>query len=109
MTRRLERLAIESGATAAELTVWIERQWLRPDSQGGEIAFNDADRARLAMIVEFRRDLSIDDEAMPVVLDLVDRLHAARAQLRSLLEAVAGLPPAQQDLFLRQLGGLQDS
>jgi chaperone modulatory protein CbpM len=55
------------------------------------------------MIVEFRRDLAIDDEAMPVVLGLVDRLHAARAALQTVLEAVASLPSPQQDAVLRQI------
>jgi hypothetical protein len=30
------------------------------------------------MIMDFHDDLAIDDEAMPVVLDSIDRLHAAR-------------------------------
>jgi chaperone modulatory protein CbpM len=57
------------------------------------------------MIIEFRRDLAIDDEAMPVVLDLIDRLHAARGHLRAVIEAVAALPESQRDMVLRRLAG----
>ena len=85
----LELVATEIGVAADELTVWIERRWVLPGTSGSELDFTEIDRARLRMIVEFRRDLAIDDEAMPVILDLVDRLHAARAELRRIMEAVA--------------------
>ena len=57
------------------------------------------------MILDFHRDLAIDDEAMPVVLDLLDRLHAARAQLRVLLQGVAELPEPAQSAILRRMQG----
>ena len=100
----LEQIAAEFGVDADELTIWVERHWVMPLRSGMEFQFTDADRARLRMIVEFRRDLAIDDEAMPVVLDLVDRLHAARAQLHDVLEALADLPEADRAIVIRRLG-----
>jgi chaperone modulatory protein CbpM len=69
------------------------------------LVFTEADRARLRMIVEFTHDLAIEEETMPVVLDLVDRLHAARAQLRTLADAVAELPQPHRAAVLRRLTG----
>jgi hypothetical protein len=60
------------------------------------------------MILDFHRDLAIDDEAMPVVLDLLDRLHAVRTHLRSVLEAVTDLPEPVQGLVLRRIQGEAD-
>jgi chaperone modulatory protein CbpM len=101
----LDRLAAECGVAVDELTIWVERRWVLPGRSGAELLFSDADRARLRMIVEFRRDLAIDDEAMPVVLDLVDRLHGARAQLRRVLEAIADLPGPERGRVLGRLRG----
>jgi hypothetical protein len=42
---------------------------------------------------------------MPVVLDLVDRLHATRAQFRAVLEAVAALPEPERAMILRKMQG----
>jgi chaperone modulatory protein CbpM len=67
--------------------------------------FTAADRARLRMIAEFERDLAIDEEAMPVVLDLLDRLYAARARLRSVMRAVAELPETAQIAVVARLQG----
>lgn len=99
----IEPIATEFGIAADELTVWVERRWLLPGRSGAELSFSDADRARLRMIVDFRRELAIDDEAMPVILDLLDRLHAARAQLRRVLEAVADLPAPERGRVLGRL------
>jgi len=105
MNRSLHYVAAEIGVTAEDISGWIERRWVLPARSGDKPAFDDADRARIRMILDFHRDLAIDDEAMPVVLDLVDRLHAARAQLRTLLEAVAGLPEPEQTVILRKVRG----
>jgi chaperone modulatory protein CbpM len=103
--RALRRVALEAGVTVEELEGWVERRWVRPALSQGGFAFDDADRARIRMILEFNRDLAIDEEAMPVVLDLLDRLHAARALLRNVLQGVAELPEAPRTRILRHIKG----
>jgi len=105
MNRSLHYVAAEIGVTVEDLSGWIERRWVLPVRSGNNLAFDDADRARIRMILDFHRDLAIDDEAMPVVLDLLDRLHAARAQLRAVLGAVAALPEPEQSEILRKIQG----
>ena len=105
MNRTLHRVAAEIGVTVEDLSVWIDRRWVLPSRCGSDLAFDDADRARIRMILDFHRDLAIDDEAMPVVLDLLDRLHAARAQLRMVLQGVADLPDPARRTVLQRLNG----
>ena len=105
MKHTLHRVAMEIGVTVEDLSGWIDRGWVLPSVSGGQMAFDDADRARIRMILDFHRDLAIDDEAMPVVLDLLDRLHAARAQLRSVLQGVAELPESAQGAVLSRIKG----
>ncbi len=109
MTRDLDHLAAQIGVSAEEVTIWVERRWVLPAECGGALEFSDADRARLRMIAEFRRDLGIEDESMPVVLDLIDRLHGVRERLRNVLNALRGLPVSEQEAFLRRMAGDNDA
>jgi len=105
MNRSLRYVATEVGVTVEDLTGWVERRWVLPVRSGKDFAFDDADRARIRMILDFHRDLAIDDETMPVVLDLIDRLHAARAQLSMLLQGVAELSEPARSAVLRRMQG----
>ena len=109
MTVSLAGAAFEVGIAVEDVTLWIERRWVRPAGSGAEIILDEADVARLRLIVEFRRDLAIDEEAMPVVLDLLDRLHATRTQLRRVLEVVAELPDEARVNVFRRLNDTQES
>ncbi len=59
----------------------------------GSYVFREVDVARVRLIVELRRDLAIDDEAMPVVLGLLDQVYALRRRLGGIATALAALPP----------------
>jgi chaperone modulatory protein CbpM len=81
------------GLDAAELEHWIEVRWVRPERLAEGYVFHDIDVARIHLIVELRHDLMIDEEAMPVVLNLLDQVYALRHRLKSLSEALDALPP----------------
>lgn len=100
----LAEIVSELGLARDELLLWVERRWVLPAEQDGDHVFSEADIARVQMIVDLRRDLAIDDEAMPVVLDLLDKLHGLRHQMRELLAAVQDLPEAQREALMRRVG-----
>lgn len=91
------------GIDRDELKLWIERRWLMPLASNGEYLFNEADVARARMIAEFRKDLALDDEAMPLVLGLVDQLHATRRRFRQLVKIICDLPEEQCEAILKRL------
>ena len=91
------------GIERDEITMWIERRWLMPLASDGDFLFSEADIARAQMITEFRRDLAIDEEALPTVLGLVDQLHATRRRFRQLVQIVCELPEEQCEMILRRL------
>jgi chaperone modulatory protein CbpM len=86
-----------------ELTLWIERRWIMPLGSEGQYVFSEADFARAQTIAEFRRDLALDEDAVPLVLDLVDQLHATRRRLRQLVAAICELPEEQCQAILQRL------
>ena len=93
------------GLDAAELTRWIEARWVLPEPQGQSYVFHEVDVARVHLIVELRRELLIDDEAMPLVLNLLDQIYALRSRLRAYNAALEALPPDLQQVFCEKLKG----
>jgi chaperone modulatory protein CbpM len=95
------------GLEVRELERWIVERWVLPDGSEGAYVFHEIDVARVRLIVELRRDLAIDDEAMPVVLGLLDQVYALRRRLKGIASALAGLPPQTRtaiETHLREAG-----
>ncbi len=87
-----EKVAGEIGMDAAELAVWIKQGWVLPVEEKGRFLFDEADVARVRLIAELRRDLGVNDEAVPVVLRLLDQVYALRKALGDLNGAIQALP-----------------
>ena len=83
MIPRQEFLRI-SGVSPQELERWVEERLLLPDEGG----FEEVDVARARLIVELRRDFALDEEALPLVLSLLDQVYALRRQVRALCDAL---------------------
>jgi chaperone modulatory protein CbpM len=86
-----------SGLDRIELLRWVENRWVLPERQGGAWMFRDVDIARVGLILEIRREWALDDDAMPLVLGLLDQVYELRRQLRRLCDAVAAQPAEIRD------------
>lgn len=84
-----------AGLDRAELEHWIASAWVRPEGAAPAWRFREIDVARVRLLVELRHELRIDDEAMPVVLSLLDQLYATRRQVRRLGEALRAVAPKE--------------
>jgi chaperone modulatory protein CbpM len=71
---------------ARAVEAWIAAGWLRPNGNSASREFSDIDLARARLIAELRGDLGLNDEAIPVVLDLIDQVHGLRRLARALME-----------------------
>jgi chaperone modulatory protein CbpM len=91
LTRRFAAL------DTVELTRWVENRWILPEEDGGRWVFREVDIARVELILEIRREFSVDDEAMPLVLGLLDQLYSLRRQMRRLSAALEHQPPEIRD------------
>lgn len=100
----LEQVTVGRG----ELEHWIERRWVLPAEREGAYLFDAADVARVRLIVELRHELSIDDEAIPVVLSLLDQIYALRGALKELGAAVNTLPEPLRESVKARLHGATD-
>lgn len=98
-----ELLRRVAGLDRAELVRWIDNRWVVPDEHGGGWVFREIDIARVELIFDMRREFAFDDEAMPLILGLVDQVYSLRRQLRRLCAAVEEQPPDIQAAIRRAL------
>lgn len=80
------------GVTRVRLQSWISRGWLSPANSDDGIVFTELDVARCRLIREFRDELEIDRETLPVVLKLMDQVYDLRRELRLLTNVVNQQP-----------------
>jgi chaperone modulatory protein CbpM len=89
---------------AEELRRWIAERWVRPESEPQGYLFHEVDVARVRLIRELRYDLAIDEEALPVVLSLLDQIYALRRRLARLQAAIEEQPPELRAALRTRLG-----
>jgi chaperone modulatory protein CbpM len=91
------------GLQEAELRHWIDERWVRPEAVSEGYVFREVDVARVRLIVELRRELAIDEEALPLVLQLLDQVYALRRRLRAMSEALDAQPAAVREAVQARL------
>ena len=87
-----------------ELQAWIEQRWVRPRATPQGPIFDEADEARIGLIRELRQEFLVNDDALDVVLTLLDQLYATRRVLKRVEEAFAALPEPMRVELRARLG-----
>lgn len=94
-------LALFSDVQISELTEWVERGWVQPDpGSQGDWVFREIDVARVRLINDLRRDLDVTEEAVPLVLSLLDQVYELRCTLKGVIRAVGAQPRDVQEAVL---------
>ena len=104
----MQQVVAEMEVSRGEVTQWIAQGWVLPVEEDGEPLFDEIDRARSQLIVELRRDLEVNDEAIPVVLRLLDQVYGLRRTLDELREGIMGLSEASRSELETVLKDIQD-
>ncbi|HYZ40976.1 MAG TPA: chaperone modulator CbpM [Stellaceae bacterium] len=97
------------GLEPRELLQWIENRWVLPERRDQTWVFHDVDVARVELILEIRHDFAVDDEALPLVLSLLDQVYDLRRQLRRMCDALVAQPAEIQNAISRALPRLSRS
>lgn len=82
----------EADLDEATLEVWLTSGWIVCDGEGKKREFADIDVARAHLIHDLRNRLAVNDEAISVVLGLVDQIHGLRRAMHGVLSAVCCQP-----------------
>tara|TARA_R110000868_G_scaffold22983_8_gene93605 strand:- start:7257 stop:7601 length:345 start_codon:yes stop_codon:yes gene_type:complete len=87
-----EIIGTVAALTAERLTAYIEIGIIIPIQDEAGPLFAPVDCARLQLICELEQSHELADEALELVMSLVDQLHGARADLEALGAAVDAQP-----------------
>lgn len=63
----------------------IEREWITPADKQKKL-LDEEDIARILLIRDLKEDFGVNDEAVPVILHLIDQLNWSRAQIKHYIE-----------------------
>jgi chaperone modulatory protein CbpM len=92
---------------AGELSRWVENRWIVPEADGGQEnerwVFHEVDVARVELILDIRREFALDEEALSLVLGLLDQVYSLRRQMRRLCHALETQPPEIRDAIRKAL------
>ncbi|HVC60797.1 MAG TPA: chaperone modulator CbpM [Acetobacteraceae bacterium] len=88
---------------AQELTGWIERGWVQPETGESGWVFQEIDIARVRLIHDLRRDMDVGEDTIPMVLSLLDQVYELRARLKAVLHAVEAQPEAVREAIRANL------
>lgn len=97
MLVKFDEVLVTVDIGASELHAWIEQHWVLPVEEGGDFFFDDTDVARVKLIAELRNDLGVNEDAIPVVLRLLDQVYSLRRALAELNDAIQALPESAQE------------
>lgn len=75
-----------------ELRLWVREGWVRPSEGESGPVFDELDVARIRLVCDLSKDMSLPTDAIPVILSLLDQVHGLRRELRELAEAVDEQP-----------------
>ena len=88
-----EVLAAVPRLTPMRLSGFVAARIVQPLTRGDGPAFRSIDLARIELLCDLSEGFDLDDDALGLVLFLVDQLHEARRDVRALCSAVAEEPP----------------
>ena len=88
MKKLEEVVSLVPELTRADLERWIREALIEAEKDDGGPVFSDTQFARVRLICSLRYDMEVEEETLPVVLDLLDQLHDTRARLHRLSQAV---------------------
>lgn len=103
MAMTLREVVRATEIAEAEIVSWVAQAWVLPGEVAGRWVFDEADRTRILLIRDLREDMGINDEAVPLVLRLLDQVYSLREALGEIQEAVQELPESHRSAFEQRL------
>lgn len=83
-----EAIAAVARLTRPVLARFLEAEIVVPVQGEGGVHFRQIDIQRMELLCELREQFEMDEEALGIIISLIDQLHDVRADRRCLLRAV---------------------
>ena len=78
---RLEEIINLFDIEAEVVLHFVSHSWVSP-SDPDQLIFDQEDVARIQLILDLRDNFGVNDEAIPLILHLVDQLHCFHLELK---------------------------
>jgi len=88
-----EVIASVTRLTRTQLTSFVAARIVTPVHSDRGPVYRQLDLARMELLCDLTEQFDLDDDALGVLISLVDQLHGVRAELRALVDAIADEPP----------------
>ena len=86
---------------APELADWVARGWIMPQgSSRVDWAFAEIDVARIRLIRDLRLRMELQEDALTLVLSLLDQIYGLRGTLQTMVRALDEQPAAVREAVL---------
>ncbi len=82
---------------------FIARGWVCPVRDETDYIFDDIDVSRIYLICELHIDMKFEDDAVDIILSLMDQLYDSRARLDKITKALKNQPNAIQTEILANI------
>lgn len=81
--KNLQQICVEFELPEERVYKFIQEEWVIP-SDTEAVMFDHEDVARIGLIIELQEMLEVNDEAVPIILNLLDQIHSLRATVARL-------------------------
>ncbi len=78
--------------TLRRLRLWVRNGWVVPATSTSGPRFDDLDVERVRLVCELKEEMNLNDDAVPVVLSLLDQLYGMRREFKALTQALDEQP-----------------
>jgi chaperone modulatory protein CbpM len=83
--------------TRKQLVSFVQARVVTPKHSVKGPVYHQMDIVRLELLCELSEQFDLQDEALGVVISLIDQLHGVRGELRTVVDAIASEPDDVQD------------
>jgi len=101
-----ETLAAVTRLTPARLTRFVQAEVIHPAEGSGGRVYRRVDLARIELLCDLCDDFDLGDEALGMVMSLIDQLHSTRGDLRALMLALGEEPQDVRARVMQKLSSL---
>jgi chaperone modulatory protein CbpM len=108
VTMRIHEFLLAARVEATVLETWITAGWLMPRRDAAAADFSEADLARARLIRDLQHDMGVNDDAIPIILDLIDQVHGLRRMLREVATAVCVQPEEARQRIVARITTRED-
>lgn len=87
-----QAIAAVASLTRSQLISYVQAELVVPLQTDRGLLFRQIDIARLELLCELNEQFGLEEDALGVILSLIDQLHLVRSELRCVLDAIAQEP-----------------